>query len=264
MGATLSNQVGNTAPPIPGVANVPMAALDWTISPRFELGYRLPSGFGEFDVSYRFLRTEGTGTTPQGSTASPDSDAALTSHLRINVGDIDYASNETSLGPDWRMKWRIGLRAADVFFDSQANELLAAAEAGSGIFQRSIANDFWGVGPHAGVELNTRRCPWGLGWVGRLDAALLFGKTRQTFVRTSTAGSSAEIDFEDFEQSPLLSGFLGLDWRPPCCANLDIVLGFTAEYWWNVGRIDDPTIYNYQSAGEVGDYGGVLRLEYNY
>ena len=39
-----------------------MATLNWTVSPRFEAGYRLPSGFGEIDVSYRFLLTEGAGT----------------------------------------------------------------------------------------------------------------------------------------------------------------------------------------------------------
>ena len=62
----------------------------------------------------------------------------------------------------------------------------------------------------------------------------------------------------------MLSGFLGLDWRPPCRPNLDILLGYTAEYWWNVGRLSDPDIYNGQSAGEVGSHGAVLRLEYNY
>ena len=62
----------------------------------------------------------------------------------------------------------------------------------------------------------------------------------------------------------MLSGFLGLDWRPPRRPNLDILLGSTAEYWWNVGRMSDPDIYNGTSAGEVGAYGAMLRLEYNY
>ena len=62
----------------------------------------------------------------------------------------------------------------------------------------------------------------------------------------------------------MLSGFLGLDWRPPCHPNLDILLGYTAEYWWNVGRLSDPDLYNGHSAGEVGLNGAMLRLEYNY
>ena len=62
----------------------------------------------------------------------------------------------------------------------------------------------------------------------------------------------------------MLSGFLGLDWRPPSRPNLDLLLGYTGEYWWNVGRLSDPNIYDSQSAGEVGIQGIALRLEYNY
>jgi hypothetical protein len=280
MGSHVAESLGQTSPPgqitvaVPGtghtsdVVSVPMATLNWTVSPRFELGYRLPSGFGELDVSYRFLAAEGIGSTPAGSTASPDATAVLTSHLNINVGDVDYASNETSLGPCWGMKWRIGLRTADVFFSSQADELPGAAA--SGIFQRSISNNFWGIGPHATLELRKRRNPWGLGWVGRLDTALLFGEADQLFAEASTTHgpggnllSGANV-VANPQQVPMLSGFLGLDWQPPCHANLDVLLGYTAEYWWNVGRLSDPDYYNGRTAGEVGDYGAVLRLQYNY
>jgi hypothetical protein len=284
MGSHVGESLGQTSPPglvtvaIPGTGHtsdvviVPMATLDWTAAPRFELGYRLPSGFGEVDASYRFLLTEGTGSTPAGSTASPDATAALTSHLSINMGDLDYASRETSLGPNWGMKWRIGLRAADLLFDSQADEPLAAAAApgASGVFQRAISNDFWGIGPHAGVELNRQRNPWGLGWVGRLEGALLFGDTHQRFAELSTTpgpGGSflgGVTELSNPEQVPMLNGLLGLDWQPPCHPNLDILCGFTAEYWWNVGRLSDPDIYNGKTAGELGDWGPVFRVEYNY
>jgi hypothetical protein len=277
MGSSVVEHLGQTDPPgqitvaVPGAVHasdvviVPMAALNWTVSPRFELGYRLPSGFGELDVAYRFLLADGTGSTP-----GPDATAALTSHLKINQGDLDYGSRETSLGPNWGMKWRIGLRCADVFFDSQADEPLTAAAAGSGIFERSISNNFWGIGPHATLELIRQRNPWGLGWVGRLDTALLFGEVEQRFAELSTSPGpgglplSGETHFVNGQQVPTLSGFLGLDWRPTCRPNLDILLGYTAEYWWNVGRLSDPDFYNGQSAGEVGSYGPSLRLEYNY
>ena len=62
----------------------------------------------------------------------------------------------------------------------------------------------------------------------------------------------------------MISGFLGLDWRPASRPNLDLLFGYTAEYWWNVGRMSDPDIYDGQSAGEVGIQGAALRLEYNY
>ena len=77
LGTHVFNHVGETDPTVvpPGVngVNVPMATLNWTVSPRFEAGYRLPSGFGEFDVSYRFLLTNGVGTLPAGTPASPTS-----------------------------------------------------------------------------------------------------------------------------------------------------------------------------------------------
>ena len=174
-----------------------MAPLDWTVSPRFELGYRLPSALGEVDVGYRFLLAQGAGTTPAGSSASPDATVALTSHLNMDVGDLDYASRETSLGPYWGMKWRIGLRIADLSFDSRADEPWPrprpAAEFSSGALQR-----LFGARPprrlwNCGAQWN----PWGLGWVGRLDSGLLFGQVQQKFVRVSTNGASSEIDFDE-------------------------------------------------------------------
>jgi hypothetical protein len=269
LGSHVLSRVGQfaspLAAPVPFDVSVPMARLDWTVSPRFELGYRLPAGFGEVDVAYRFLLAQGTGSTAD-PLAAPDATAALRSRLDLNLGDLDYASCETSLGPCWGMKWRIGLRTADVFFDSRADEPLATAElpGRSRIFERSISNNFWGIGPHAALELSTRRNPWGLGWVGRLDSGLLFGRVRQKFAEVSTTGSSDSFDLGNPQQVPMLSGFLGLDWRPPYRMSLDILLGYTAEYWWNVGRLSDPDLYSGHSAGEAGTQGAVFRVEYNY
>ena len=55
---------------------VPMAPLNWTVSPRFELGYRLPSGFGEVDVCLSVLcwRT-GPACYRRIQSASPDAPA---------------------------------------------------------------------------------------------------------------------------------------------------------------------------------------------
>ncbi len=77
------------------------APLDWTVSPRVEIGYRLPSGFGEFSLSYRFLTTDGSE-----SAQFPTGPASLSSGLSTNTFDFDYASHELSLGDNWVMKWR--------------------------------------------------------------------------------------------------------------------------------------------------------------
>ena len=65
----------------------------------------------------------------------------------------------------------------------------------------------------------------------------------------------------------MLSGFLGLDWRPACRPNLDLLLGYSAEYWWNIGRLSDMggvDPYNGHTAGELGFSGAQFRVEYNY
>ena len=108
------------------------------------------------------------------------------------------------------MKWRIGLRTADLLFTSRPTSR------GRGSRQRifnSISNNFWGIGPHAGVELRSRPNSWGLGWVGKLDSGLLFGQVHQEFVGHQHRHQH-EIDFINQQEVPMLSGFLGLDWRP--------------------------------------------------
>ncbi len=145
----------------------------------------------------------------------------------MNVGDVDYASHETSLGPNWLMKWRIGLRTCGSVFrfarpTSRWPRRLPAAASSSAALRTTIS----GIGPHAGLELRRQANPWGLGLVGKLDGGLLFGQVEQEFVRVSTTGASTEIDFTNQQQVPMLSGFLGLDWRPPCHPNLDILFGY--------------------------------------
>ena len=72
----------------------------WTgpFLPELSPGYRLPSGFGEVDVAYRFLsardRLDGR------PDREPRHSRRMKSHLNMNVGDMDYASRETSLGPN--------------------------------------------------------------------------------------------------------------------------------------------------------------------
>ena len=264
LGANVISRLGQTTTPMPGVAPVPMAALNWNVSPRIELGYRLPSGFGEFDFAYRYLWADGTGSTAAGSIASPDGAAALVSHLNMSVWDLDYANHETSLWPTWDMKWRIGVRAADIAFDSTATETIAAASAGSGIYARGVECDFGGIGPHAAVELKRRPNSWGLGLVAKVECAVLFGEAHQQFTQAPTTGPASVTDFSNPEGVPEVSGFVGLDWHPRCSPSLDLLLGYSGEYWWNVGRISNPDIYSGQSAGEVVAQGVVLRLECNY
>ena len=112
------------------------------MAPRFELGYRFPDGFGDLSASYRFLTSEGTGTA-----VNADGAFDVRSRLDVNQLDFDYASARFSPGPFWDLKWRIGARLADVFFDSRV---------GDGIFEEQAGNNFFGAGPHFALEAERR------------------------------------------------------------------------------------------------------------
>jgi len=244
----------------PDTVQLPSAELSWTGSPRFEVGYRLPSGFGEILLAYRFLVTDGTG-----SAQGPDATEALTSRFDMNVADLDYASREFSLLPHCGMKWRFGLRGVDLFFDSHAIEPFAAAAAGSGIFDTRVSNNYWGIGPHMGLELERRWEDEGVVLVGRVDAATLLGRVNQGFSEESTtpapggellSGTTRQSNPQDV---PEVNAFLGVGWRPPEYPTMRLELGYQYEYWWNVGRLSTTN-----SRGEVSDQGVVLRVEFNY
>jgi hypothetical protein len=252
-------QVGTGAP---DTVHVAPAQLDWTAALRFEVGYRLPSGFGEFAVAYRFLNSEGTGTT-----LGPDALSALKSRLAVNIVDLDYASREffTFQWPYCVMRWRFGLRWADVFFDDRAVEPFAAAAAGTGIFDTHSSNNFWGIGPHMGLELVRRWECSGLALVGRVDGATLLGRIRQNFSEVSTTlGADGQLLAGNTRQSvsqdvPMINAFLGLRWQPPRYPFVGISAGYEYEYWWNVGRNSSTA-----SRGELSDQGVLLRAEFNY
>jgi hypothetical protein len=259
----VKNQLVDTVA-VPGhsanTLSLPSAPLDWTASPRVELGYRLPSGFGEFAIAYQILASDGTGTV-----AGPDATAALKSEVEFNVVDFDYASRELSLWPGWGMKWRIGLRTADAYFSSLATEPFAAAAAGSGIFQSNVRNNFWGIGPHTTLELE-RRLGWE-GWklVGRVDGATLMGEVDQNFTEVSTTvGPGGHFVTGDIRRlqpmdAPMVKGFLGVGWNPQRLPNLTIESGFQYEYWWNVGRNDETA-----SKADLDDKGICIRALFNY
>jgi hypothetical protein len=246
----------------PDTLHVPSADLDWTVAPRIEVGYRLPSGFGEFAVSYRFFATDGSATLP-----SPDGLAAVRSRLDLNEVDMDYASREffTDQWPYVHMKWRFGLRWADAYYDTQALEPFAAAAAGTGVFERRTSNNFWGLGPHVGLELDRKFCGTGLALVGWADGATLLGRIRQNFSEESTLLGpgglplSGNTRLSVSQDVPIINWFAGLSWQPPDYPCLRAYVGYAYEYWWNVGRNS-----NTASRGELSDQGVLVRVGFNY
>src|SRR5207302_817338 len=104
------------------------------------------------------------------------------SRLSLNEIGLDYGNNETSLWPDWDMKWMVGLRLLYAFFDSRAD-----GAAGGTVFEQRESNWYAGFGPHLGLELDRRIACTGLSVVLRGEGTLYLGRLRQAFFETSTA-----------------------------------------------------------------------------
>ncbi|HEV3145936.1 MAG TPA: Lpg1974 family pore-forming outer membrane protein [Gemmataceae bacterium] len=248
--------------PLSGVPlTLPYAPFAPTVSPHVNLGYRLLSGFGEIMAGYRFLGASGTGTT-----AGIDAPAALLSHVFLNVADLDYASREFNVYANWNMKWHAGLRVATVYFDSVADEPIAAAAAGSGIFERRTTDLYWGIGPHYGVELTRRFDHSGLALMMSADGSELFGRNNQGYFEKSVAGVQGATFIANSQTVPVLNVFAGLTWQPTQCPRLRGTLGYVFDYWWDVGTISSiaGTALTPTPKAEMSNQGIVLRLDFNY
>jgi hypothetical protein len=236
---------------LPDTVHVPGAELDWTGSPRFELGYRFAEGCGEIVLSYRFLVTEGE-TTLVGIDLD-GGDVLLKSRLNMNVVDLDYASREFSLWPRWDMKWRAGVRFATVFFDS-------------GIFGQFIeertSNNFYGAGPHLGLDLWRAFDVPGWGLFARIEGASVVGQLHQAFEEIfvnqdgSLIGGATLVHHT--QAAPVLTVQAGLSWTPLWRGNWSrYSFGYEFERWWNVGEAGD-------SRAEITTQGVFLRAEFKF
>jgi len=230
------------------------ASLDWTIFPRIEAGYRLASGFGAFSVSYRGLGTEGNG-----STEGPDGPAALHSRLDMNEIGLDYSNNETSLWPNWDMKWTVGVRMLWVFFDSRADEVAA----GSTIVEQRESNWYAGFGPHAGLELDRQIADSSLSFVLRGEFTMYLGRLHQDFFEESTGLGGILLSGQTRERVsqgvPSCSVFAGVRWKPPQWNNAEVYLGYQYEHWWDIAKNNDTL-----SSGELNVQGLFVRAVWNF
>jgi hypothetical protein len=251
-------QIGTLAP---DTVALPSARLGWTVSPRFEVGYHLPSGFGSFAVAYRFMDSDGSGTLP-----GPDGLASIHSRLDVQVFDLDYVSRELSLWPCWDMKWLFGGRLVNIYFDSRSQEPFAEAAAGTGVFLRRDTDRFVGFGPHWGLELERNLGDWGLAVVGRLDGCIEMGRVRQGFFEESTALGpdglplTGQTHNRSSQAVEMFRAQLGLRWKPLEWPNAQFFAGYEYEHWYNVGRLN---LIDF-TKGELEDHGLWLQVGYRF
>ncbi|HVS38606.1 MAG TPA: Lpg1974 family pore-forming outer membrane protein [Gemmataceae bacterium] len=244
----------------PDVVSLPSAPMDWTVAPRFEVGYTLPSGFGSIGLAYRFFVDEGTGAV-----MGFDAPAVLKSRLDINTVDLDYISRELTPWPLWNLTWRFGFRTGWIYFDSQADEPFAAAAAGSGVYELHTSDSFVGFGPHAGVLVDRGFQGTGLSLYGKSDFWINLGRINQGFYEVTTTptptGPLTEATGVGSGQSvPVLDLEAGLHWQPPRLCYTEFFLGWQYEYWWNAGRFSGTP----DSRGSLFDQGVLLQAAFHY
>ncbi len=260
VGAHVKNELQNCVPFAGRMDTIALqsAPLDWTVSPRVEIGYRLPSGFGEFSLGYRFLTTQGSE-----SAELPLGPASLSSGLSINTFDFDYASRELSLGDNWVMKWRLGGRLAVFYFDSQAFQAFNEPALPAFVLAQHTTNLYAGFGPHAGLELTRHIGGSGFSFVGGADFATLLGRTKQDFLEATSITppnspfNVSELRVSGSQDVPMVTADAGIGWQPPAYPFAQFFVGYHFEYWWNAGRLSTSS-----SRGEVSDEGVTFRAEF--
>jgi hypothetical protein len=230
----VTTSAGQTVEVAPGAAN-----LNWTVAPRVELGYRLPSGFGGFAVSDRFFNSVGTApfSGPAGSTIR-------TSNLGVNYTDWDYVSREytpwTNENAVWTLEWRAGIRLDYLWFTNRADQPFARAAGATGTFAQGDSGYDVGAGPHFGVAVDRKIPQNGLYLHMMLDIADTFTRQHQQFSALTTtlnaAGQPARGGFNQnfWQELPILNYQVGVGWQPPSLPNLKFYVGYVYEFWWQV------------------------------
>jgi hypothetical protein len=261
VGVHVKNRLTNSVT-IDGVetdtVHVPGAQLGWTVSPRFELGYRLPDGCGEFTLGYRFLTAEGTNPLVGDQIVGQ-----VKSRVNLNEIDFDYGSREFSLAPNWDMKWKLGVRVAGVYYDACASEQTLPDMFAALQIQERTSNNFWGAGPHAGLQLTRQLDIPGLALYGQLEGATLLGQIHQRFSETFTFSEVSNLAIQGStslrhsQAVPILNLQLGLRWSPPGWRRAQFFAGYEFETWWSLGQVDSSNL-------ELTDQGVFFRGEFSF
>jgi hypothetical protein len=256
----LKNRLSSDAPLLTGAPlRVPSADLDWTVSPRFEVGHRLPDSAGYFALGYRFLTDEGRTTTAFADL--PGVPFAVRTRLALNEVDFDYGTSPYSPLPRYDISWRAGVRFADVFFDSRASTDSLSEQA---------SNDLVGGGPHARLDLERHLAfAPGLSLFGRLDGAVIIGQITQRFREQLTVFDGVvltdELSRRRSQAVPVLTVQAGLTYTPCSAPFLHFAGGYQYEHWWFLGQLglgSDGMLPT--TRGELGAHALFLRASWDF
>jgi hypothetical protein len=214
--------------PFTRVVSVPGASLEWTGSPRIELGYRLANGAGAFLASYRSVVSEGSGAL---ANFDPLGGALVRSRLNLNVVDLEYRNSPGEIAPFWELTWDVGVRIGALYYDSTAT---------GNITRQRVSNSFVGAGPRAGIELaRALDVVPGLSLFGRLEGGAMFvwlGQNYEVIDQAPGGPFGGALGVEHGQTVPFLNFLVGLSYTPEVSGHwVRFSLGYQIEQWWSVG-----------------------------
>jgi hypothetical protein len=250
--------------PITGdLVNFPYNKLNPTVTPRFEIGYRIPEGWGEVRLGYRFMNSSGSDTVVVG----PFGPAAQNGRLNVSFVDLDYVTREFSLLWRWEMRWAVGVRYATDFLNSQVHFLnpVAVQDQPFGLApftrltQYESVNSNW-IGVHAVLEIGRKLGASGATLFGRVEGSGLYGRTRQTFDETFVESPGfTTLSNANRLGGPIVAVQTGLAYDIPNWKHSRVLIGYQYEAWWQFGRGNNDV-----SFGTLDDMGLFLRAEFNF
>jgi hypothetical protein len=262
LAAHFKNRMQGNVPIAGGVdtIHVPGASLDWAAAPRFEIGYRMPRGFGEFLASYQFLNTQG-----QGDLSSDLGVAHLKSRLTQNVLNVDYANtrllpNTGFLGEGWLIGGHAGVQVMAIYYEARSDQRgLDGTVTG-----QQMTNNLVGAGPHVQLDLWRRLGASGLAFYGSIEGASIYGHQEQSFTETILAPGAAAVGGTSRLAGPsqgvaVLGARLGFSWTPPRNRAIRFFLGYQFNEWWQLGRNSTNG-----SEGDLTEHGIFFRGEFTF
>lgn len=217
----------------------PMASLEWTVSPTFDLGYRLPGQQGEFALNYQFLVSQGFSSASYLGLASQ-----VKSRITQNEVDFLYRSAPTAFGPRLDIRFEIGAKMGFFFYDTLASNALGEGHA---------SNYFFGGGPRFRIDGDfhiTSNKRWR--WINGLEISALMGQIQQSYSNSVGPYDFAVTAPKTTTTLPVLKYQTGILWVPSFTEGFSVLAGFELDEYWQILKQN-------QSSGRLQNLGILLQ-----
>jgi hypothetical protein len=241
--------------------------LDPTVSPRFEVGCRLPDNWGTCSFGYGFLASQAREQSTTGPQDTVQALADKAGRLVCNMWDLTYGSREYSLDPLFNLRWGAGARLMYLFFDARGEIVHPGSLPGS-VLAQSETNYVQCYGFWAYLDLERHIGPPGLAAFFRLEGSDFFARIHQSYAET-VAGSpglgpqSSGTGFANWVGPSILREIVGISYTLPRWNHSRILLGYQYEQFFQIGRLS-PTSGVPDTRGSLDAHGLFLRGELNF